>query len=82
MKKYLIVIAAIIFYSVSTEAQKIPDVDSVRIDDLKKQLPKLQGTQKVDVLNDLAREYIYQKNKNDSSDKYGREAYDLSNALN
>jgi tetratricopeptide (TPR) repeat protein len=78
MKKYLILIAVIIFYSVSTEAQKIPDIDSLRIDDLKKQLPNLQGTKKVDVLNDLAREYIYQKRKNDSVEKYARQAYELS----
>jgi hypothetical protein len=81
MKKYLIVIA-VIFCSVSISAQKMVLIDSLHINTLMKQLPKLKGTKRVDCLNEIALEFIYQKNKNDSADKYGREAYNLSNALN
>lgn len=80
MKRFLSVVA-LVFYALSVSSQKMKYIDSLRIDVLKKQLPNLKGTKRVDCLNDIAREYIYQKSKNDSSDKYARQAKELSTKL-
>ena len=51
------------------------NVDSIRIESLKKRLPGLTGTTRVDVFNDIAMEYAFNKRKPDSIYKYADLAY-------
>lgn len=53
------IIILIICYITAYTQPSIPKRDSIRIESLKKNLPGLKGTARVDCLNDIAREYTY-----------------------
>ena len=59
---YKVIVAILFFMLFDAHAYSqitIPDVDSLRIESLKKKLPQLKGAARVDCLNDIAREYLY-----------------------
>ncbi len=73
------ILAITLFFSLQTSAQlALPEVDSNRIESLKKKLPFLKGTALVDCLNDISWEFSYHLNTDEHKHLayyYTKEAY-------
>ncbi len=85
MKKLLIILLLCSFHALAQT--KKTNVDSIRIENLKKQLLTVKGKVRVDVLNDLTKEYIYQKwyptnGYKDSTIKYAKWANEEAAKIN
>ena len=75
MRKYILINVFLFNCILNAASQKV-NIDSLRIDSLKKQLTNLKEKNRVDCINDIAREYHYLGlEKLDSLYTYANEAY-------
>jgi tetratricopeptide (TPR) repeat protein len=79
MKKYFLILVILINYSLQALAQSNPaiEIDSLRLDSLKRILPLAKDSTRVDLLNDIATRIGYGSyaHRDDSVRYYSRQAY-------